>query len=257
MSRAQVADSRPTGSAKLGRLLAGPDLDVRHREAELMDDPALGRDEHVRALVALRRINRVSLASREVWREVLALHRSGKQAPVRVLDVACGGGDLLVDVGRRARRAGVSVDLAGCDVSRVALAEVARAADGAGLPVQTVQADVVREGIRDEYDLVTASLFMHHLDWTSAVRLLRDMRRATTGTVLVQDLRRTRRGYALAWLGLHTLTRSRIARVDGLRSVRAAFSTTEVRALCDEAELGDATVATRWPQRVSVRWRRP
>ncbi len=109
--------------------LALPDLRDRERQTELMDEPGLDPVRHIHALRALRRVNRISLASGRVWAEVARLYDELRR-PVRVLDIACGGGDVLVDVARRARRAGVPVELHGCDVSSLALAEGRRRGAG-------------------------------------------------------------------------------------------------------------------------------
>jgi hypothetical protein len=83
------------------------------------------------------------------------------------------------------------------------------------------------------------------------------MAAATTRSLLIQDLRRTRLGYLFAWVGLHTLTRSDVARTDGLRSVLGAFSMDEIRKICGDAGLSSAKVDTGWPQRFTIGWRRP
>jgi SAM-dependent methyltransferase len=229
--------------------LAPPDLQVRRREPELMDDPGLPEDRHRSALLALERVNRVSLAGDRVLAEVERIHRM-RGGPVRVLDVACGGGDVLRAVELGARRRGVAVELHGCDRSPVALA---RAGEGG---VVTHRLDVLRDRLPSPFDVVTSNLFLHHLDRGEAVRLLREMARGAVHSLVVQDLRRTRLGYALAWVGLHTLTRSDVARVDGLRSVRAAFTLGEVGGLCADAGLRGAEVTRVWPQRFVLRWRR-
>lgn len=242
-----------------------PDLRVRSRQAELMDDLDLDPDRHHHALSALARVNRVSLGAWRLGREVAALQQPSG-GPVRVLDVACGGGDVLVRVARAARRAGRPVVLHGCDRSPRALEAARAAGNAAGLPgnasdggggvVHFFEHDALRDPIPDGYDLVTSSLFLHHLAWAEAVQLLRAMAAAARRRLFVQDLRRTRTGYVLAWLGLHTLTRSDVARVDGLRSVEAAFTMDEARRLCTEATLEGAMVGTAWPQRFVVRWDR-
>lgn len=173
--------------------------------------------------------------------------------PVRVLDLACGGGDALHGVANRARRAGVPVALHGCDVSRVAL-ERARAAAQPGRTVTFSELDVVRRDLPEGYDLLTSSLFLHHLERGRAVGLLSKMAAAARARVFVQDLRRTRLGFIFAWIGLRTLTRSDVARTDGLRSVEAAFTLAEVAELCAEAGLRGAQIRRVWPQRFVVRW---
>lgn len=229
-----------------------PRLSVRSRGAEIMDDPALDPARHLNALDALERVNRLSLTSMRVWREVVALARSGVR-PVKVLDVACGGGDVLVDLGVRARRAGVAVELHGCDRSAVALE---RAHRRAGEACRFHERDVIAHGLSGTYDIVTSSLFLHHLSEASATGLLRAMGGAADRILLVQDLRRTLTGYMMAWVGLHTLTGSDVARTDGLISVRAAFTVGEVVELARAAGLVGARVHRCWPQRFILRWRR-
>ena len=234
--------------------LVFPDLVVRDRQAELMDDPGLEADRHARALSALRRVNRVSFAADRLWREVRRIH-AALCRPVRILDVACGGGDVLVDVARRARHAGVAVELHGCDMSPVAIAEARRLGVVEGA-LDYFELDITRDDLPEGYDLLTTSLFLHHLAREGAVDLLRRMAAATRSSLFVQDLRRTRLGYVFAWIGLHTLTRSEVARSDGLVSVRGAFTLEEVGSLCREAGLSDAEIGTAWPQRFTVGWRR-
>jgi 2-polyprenyl-3-methyl-5-hydroxy-6-metoxy-1,4-benzoquinol methylase len=219
-----------------------------------MDDPRLEADRRVRALRALRRVNRVSFAAARVWAEVARIHATLRR-PVRVLDIACGGGDVLVDVARRARRTGTPVELHGCDVSAVALAEARRqgAKEGA---LDVFELDAVRDDLPPGYDLLTTSLFLHHLSREGAVDLLRRMATATGESLLVQDLRRTRLGYLFAWIGLHALTRSHVARSDGLVSVRSAFTVDEVAGMCGDAGLSGAEIGSGWPQRFTVHWRR-
>ena len=77
----------------------------------------------------------------------------------------------------------------------------------------------------------------------------------TGHAVLVQDLLRGTVGYVLAWSALRLLSRSHIAREDGPRSVRAAFSLPEVRTMAVEAGLAGAVIRRGWPERFVLRWR--
>ncbi|MCK7504006.1 MAG: hypothetical protein MZV70_07835 [Desulfobacterales bacterium] len=73
--------------------------------------------------------------------------------------------------------------------------------------------------------------------------------------VVVSDLRRTRLGAAFTWAGCRMLSRSDVFRVDGMRSVAAAFTTDEARSLAAAAGLGGAHVSEIWPQRWLLTWR--
>ena len=175
---------------------------------------------------------------------------------MRILDVACGGGDVMVDVARRARSAGVPLEAHGCDLSPVALEHARSEAGRWGLATDFFERDVVADGLPGGYDLVCSSLFHHHLSRAEAVDLLRHMA-AAGHWVLVQDLLRGTMGYLLAWSALRLLSRSDVARVDGPRSVRAAFSLLEVRTMAVEAGLAGADIHRGWPQRFILRWRGP
>lgn len=231
-----------------------PDLRERRVGPELMDSPALEPSRHLRALDALARVNRVSRAPGRVWAEVVRLARQGV-APVRVLDVACGGGDVLTAVARRGARTGIAVECSGCDRSEVAL-ERARA-HGAELGVRLIRSDVLSDPLPPDHHVVCSSLFLHHLQRSEAIGLLSGMASAAGRVLLVQDLRRSRLGYLFARVGLGVLTRSDVARHDGPVSVAAALTIDEARALCAEAGLVGAEVRACWPQRFLIRWERP
>ena len=75
----------------------------RHLQPELMDQPDLDASRHLQALAALRRVNWLSRTAAIVWSAIRPLARSQADRPLRVLDVASGGGDVTLGVWRRAR----------------------------------------------------------------------------------------------------------------------------------------------------------
>jgi 2-polyprenyl-3-methyl-5-hydroxy-6-metoxy-1,4-benzoquinol methylase len=227
-------------------------LGQRHREDEIMDQPGLDPVEHQRALRGLARINAWSGSTRILWPAIAALARQLAPQPLRVLDVATGGGDVPIRLWRRARRAGLRIEVAGCDRSPVAI----RHAAAAGASVEFFVRDVLVEGLPQAYDVVTSSLFLHHLEWTDAVKLLRVLQQAARHLVLVNDLRRSSPAWLFAYAGTRVLSRSPVVHVDGPRSVAAAFTCAEAAALAREAGLNGATVARRWPFRFLLGWHR-
>jgi SAM-dependent methyltransferase len=233
-----------------------PPLSERDRQPEIMDRPDLDPTVHHRALRGLARINRWSRSVAALWPVVEAASRQTRGRPVRVFDLACGAGDALVGLWRKAAGAGVSVALDGCDVSPVALEHAARRAAEAGAAVRFFQADALRDILPDGYDAVYSSLFLHHLADDEAVSVLERMKRCTERVLAADDLLRSPAGYALAWAGTRLLTRSRVVHADGPVSVRAAFTVPEVRQLADSAGLTGATIRTHWPYRFLLTWSR-
>lgn len=231
------------------------------REAELMDDPGLSEADHVAALGALARINAISRTSGHLARRVAArLDAPGRStaAPLRVVDVACGGGDVTIGLAARLHRMAASrghaaPDVLGIDLSDVAIDRARRKAAAHGVAVRFLTGDVTAAGC-PPCDVAVSSLFLHHLDDTSAVRLLESLASSARMGVVISDLIRSRLGLLLAVVGTAILSTSRVARVDGPRSVRGARTPAEYRTLCDAAGMGSATVRRTWPERVLLDW---
>ncbi len=236
--------------------LAFFDLDRRDRQPELMDQPGLDDAQHRRALAGLRSINVISRSSAILWSAVRRLAAELGVRSLRVLDLACGGGDVGIGLARTARRFGLDIVLVGCDRSPLAL-DVARArASRVEVAAQFIELDVLHDTLPSDFDVVTCSLFLHHLEESDAERLLRHMAEAARHLLLVNDLVRSRFGYVLAWWGSRVLTRSHVVHVDGPLSVRAAFSPSEALDLAKQAGLNGAVLSRHWPQRFLLSWRR-
>lgn len=231
-------------------------LSRRRKQPELMDDPALSPAAHAQALRGLERINRWSSSAQILWPPILELARQAGPAGLRLLDVASGGGDVPIQLWREAQRHGVKLHIEGCDRSDHAVAFAQAAARAAGAEVRFFTLDALRQPIPRGYDILTCSLFLHHLDDGDVKPFLQNMAAAAGQLVLVNDLLRGLPGLLLAYVGTRLLSRSPIVHVDGPLSVRAAFTLDEVRTLAQEAGLHGATVAWRWPWRFLLSWRR-
>jgi 2-polyprenyl-3-methyl-5-hydroxy-6-metoxy-1,4-benzoquinol methylase len=229
----------------------------RRLQPEIMDQPDLDVRRHRHALRSLERINWWSGSAGILWPPIWALaRRTGKQ-PLRILDVATGAGDVPLRLWRKARRAALQVQMAGCDRSPAALEYARQRAQVKTAPINFFSWDALQGDLPDDYDVVTSSLFLHHLDEEQAVGFLRRMARAAKHLVLVNDLVRSWTGYALAYLGTRMLTTSPVVHTDGPRSVEGAFTVEEVRALAVRAGLEGVMVTGRWPCRYLLLWSRP
>lgn len=215
-----------------------------------MDDPALDPALHTHALLALERVNAVSATAHALWGPLRRL--AEEKRVLRVLDVACGGGDVAIGLKERARRSGLGIHVAACDVSPRALAHARTRAEKRGVDVEFFACDVLKEPFPKGFDVATCTLFLHHLRESEAVELLRRM--AMGRAVLASDLVRSRPGYWAARLGVRFLTRSPVVHFDAPASVEGAFTLTEMRALADAAGLVGARVTPHWPFRMMLEW---
>jgi 2-polyprenyl-3-methyl-5-hydroxy-6-metoxy-1,4-benzoquinol methylase len=233
-------------------------LAQRDRQAELMDQPGLATAVHQKALRALGRTNAWSRTSGALWR---GLQDAGvfsiASRPIRLLDIASGGGDNAIGLSRIAQRRGISLEAHGCDISATAVAHATEVAARADLPrVAFFQLNALESELPSGYDVVMCTLFLHHLTEEDGVDLLRRMASAARVCVLVDDLLRSRLGYMLAWAGARLLTRSHIVQIDGPLSVRSAYSVAEARSVAERAGLQGAAFRRHWPERFLLTWKK-
>lgn len=198
---------------------------------ELLDGPLDDPAALVGNLRDLRRINRwlggVALSADAI--EALAADRAG----LSILDVGTGGADIPVALLARAGRRG-TLRIVGLD-SRPEVLAAATLADRAvtetdGLTLQ------VGDGRSlpypdDAFDIVHASLVLHHLDGDDGAALLTEMARVGRLGIVINDLQRSRLAWLGAWLVGHVLTRNRYTRHDAPLSVRRAYRVDEALAL--------------------------
>ncbi len=233
-------------------------LQHRQRQPELMDQPGLSESEHCQALAGIRRVNLLSRSEAKLWAVLRSLAPTDpSKPPLRVLDLACGGGDVAIRLAKLARRQRIPMTIDGCDLSPTALHVASQASQQAGLPdMKFFVQDALRNPLPLDYDVIMCSLFLHHLDEDDAVHLLRAMSTAARQAILIDDLLRTYWGYALCWVGCRILTRSKMVHYDGPVSVQGAFTIPEVQALTDRSGLHGATIQRHWPQRFLLSWER-
>lgn len=219
-----------------------------------MDDPGLDPAAHARALRGLARINRLSMASRVHAGPLRAVSR-GLRRPVRVLDVACGSGDIAVRLAARAAAAGIGVELILADISPVAVDAAWARARRRGVAARGVVVDAIN-GDLPPADLVLCSLFLHHLTGDGVIGLLSNIRASGPVCVSVSDLRRNAVGTGLARVVPRLVTRSPVVHTDAVRSARAAWTPDELAGLAVRAGMEGAKVRRSFPCRMTLDWRR-
>jgi 2-polyprenyl-3-methyl-5-hydroxy-6-metoxy-1,4-benzoquinol methylase len=226
----------------------------RRRQPEWMDQPDLNSQQHEQALSGLARINKWSGAYRVFWKHLKALSRAFPDRPLRVLDLASGAGDGAIRLWQRANRAGLSIQIDGCDRSPTAIAYAQHCAESRNANVRFFQCDVLREALPVDYDVLINSLFLHHLDESDAVSFLRRAADVACRTLMISDLVRSRVGLILAYAATRVFTRSPVVHFDGPISVRGAFSVAQLQEMATRAGLESASVVRHWPCHMFLSW---
>lgn len=205
-------------------------------EPEMMDQPGLDAQQHEHALRGLSRLNRLSGSAKIVTRALNQIETTATCAhPLRILDIATGGGDLPIALTQHAQQTKRSWQISGCDISDTAVTYAREQAAQEGLEtLDFFQCDVIVEPLPSGYDVVVLALFLHHLEREVCIDLLQKAR-AASRFLIVSDLSRSWLSYVSVWLGSRIVTRSKVVHTDALLSVRAAFKREELLSMAAEA----------------------
>ena len=232
-------------------------LRVRNLQHELMDSPELDPGRFVGSLQGLRRVNRATGSARILLPPLEAAAKAREDGPLRVLDVACGGGDVAVALWKRLNAQGLRTEIHGCDINPLAIEHASEEAGRQGAEVSFFQLHAVDDPLPSGYDVVMSSLFLHHLTDSEAEEFLRKAAEAAGRLVLIHDLVRGRAGYLLAYIGVRALLCNDVCHEDGPRSVEGAFTIDEAKALAEAAGLEGCSVKPKFPFRFLLAWRKP
>ena len=194
---------------------------------EILDSDACSLADVETTLRDLGRVNRwfggVATTQKMVER---AAQVSGSKH-FSLLEVAAGWGEVPEVVRQKLARRGIKLDVTLLDRARSHLPCTAPC----GGRNSGVVADALALPFADgAFDLISCSLFAHHLDEHQLAQFMREGLRVSRRALLINDLIRHPLHLALAFAGF-PIMRSRVAWLDGLTSVRRAYVPDEMRSV--------------------------
>jgi SAM-dependent methyltransferase len=224
---------------------------TRRRGIELLDDPSTDTALATRSLQDVARSNHWFGGANAVIAElvpVLAAAR-GRSAPLTLLDVGTGAGDIPELARRIADRGGVRLLTMGLEVTP-ALAAASRPRSG-----DAIAGDALALPFADRsVDIVACSQVLHHFEAADGARLLAEMNRVARVRVIVADIRRAWAAAAGLWVGSWALGFHPVSRHDGVVSVLRGFRAAELSAAVVAATGCLPSVRNRRGFRVTASW---
>jgi ubiquinone/menaquinone biosynthesis C-methylase UbiE len=186
---------------------------------EILDSDLCPPPEAETSLRDLCRINRWFGGVATTRSLVERVSSSTGQRHFSLLDVAAGLGEVPRIAASQLAKKGIILEITDLDrvPSHLQRGHRALVADALALP------------FRDNcFDLVSCSLFAHHLDALGLARFVDEASRVSRCAVLINDLIRHPLHLALVYAAF-PLMRSHVSRVDGVASVRRAYLPEEMR----------------------------
>jgi 2-polyprenyl-3-methyl-5-hydroxy-6-metoxy-1,4-benzoquinol methylase len=222
-------------------------------EEERMERAGCDPEEVAAALRDIAAVNRRLGGARALLRaldpHVVAAPPDGD---VEILDVGTGGADLAVAMEAFGLRRGRTVRVTAVDRDPAAIRVAARAA-AATRHVRVVLADARALPFEAKsFDVVCASMFLHHFGNEDAATLLGSLLRLARRAVIVNDLERGVLPWLFIALAARVTRRSPLFVHDAPLSVRRGFTPGELLAIGRRAGGEGAWVERLWPFRLAL-----
>ena len=210
---------------------------------ELLDDDLGSASEIASSLADLRRINRWFGGTRTTLHLLQRVAAECGCRELSLLDVAAGAGDVPLIVRRPLGLRGIKL--------RATLLD-RRWSHLSGNPAAAVCGNALHLPFRDNaFDVVSCSLFAHHLEPAELRRFLVEGLRVCRRVVLVNDLIRSRLHLWLVYAGM-PLFRSRLTRHDAPASVRRAYTIEEMQRVLRSIPAARTTISRHYLYRMGV-----
>lgn len=172
--------------------------------------------------------------------------------PIRIVDIGCGGGDMLAKVHKWAQAEDVQVELTGVDFNPNII-DYAKSNTNFVSGLRFLAQDIYSQTFAEQkYDIVICCLFLHHFKDDELVTLLERLSAQATWGILINDLHR----HPVAYYSIKFLTRmfssSYMVRYDAPLSVLRAFRKHEITALLRKAGVTKFRISWKWAFRWQV-----
>jgi ubiquinone/menaquinone biosynthesis C-methylase UbiE len=214
----------------------------RVRTEEILDSPDCPAEEVAASLRDMGRINRWFGGVRTTRRMIERVVSATGKRHFSMLEVAAGFGEVPLHAARQLARRGITLEVTHLDCMHSHLLEGSRAvvADALALPFPD-----------GAFDLVSCSLFAHHLEPDELAAFAHEALRVCRCALLINDLVRHPVHLALVYAGF-PLMRSHVSRVDGVASVRRAYLQEEMREILSNGDVRRVEVSRNYLYRIGV-----
>jgi|SRR5208283_3160048 len=197
---------------------------------EILDSDACSPVDAQAVLEAIERVNRWFGGIATTQKMVEGVARASGSNRFSLLEVAGGLGKVPRMARENLARRGITLGVTLLDIAASHLHGGNSSSNHSG-GNQGVVADALALPFADgAFDLVSCNLFAHHLEPRRLQQFMREGLRVSRCALLINDLVRHPMHLALAYAG-YPIIRNRVAWLDGLTSVRRAYTPAEIRSM--------------------------
>jgi 2-polyprenyl-3-methyl-5-hydroxy-6-metoxy-1,4-benzoquinol methylase len=224
---------------------------ARSMEPELMDDLQSGGEIIRQTLRELEKINKLLGGNHVTISGVRKLIDLSIDKTWRIVDVGCGGGEIMKLIAEWARKNEVKVQLIGIDANPNVIAYAEENCDEYP-EISFLTIDIFSYQFRQlEFDVLTATLFFHHFSDDQLTNFFSQIQSRALSGVVVNDIHR----HWLAYRSINLLTslfsKSPMVKNDAGVSVLRSFRKNDWQKILGRAGILDYSLKWMW----AFRWR--
>jgi len=173
-----------------------------------------------------------------------------KKEPLTIIDLGCGGGDILRKVANFAKKQGYTIKFIGIDANKDAMV-YARQLSKNYPEISFIDCDIFSDEFESlQYDVVLTTLFLHHFKEDQIINILSRTRQKAKLGIVVNDLHRSRVAYYLFKLVCLTI-KNQMVIDDGLTSILRGFKHKELESFSKELQV---TPQIKWKWAFRYQW---
>lgn len=218
-------------------------LQTRSAELEIMDDLDCHGEVVDQTLRELEIINRL-LGGDHVT--IDGIRKLVSKTDLTIADFGCGGGDLARKIVDWGKKKGFDLHLTGIDANPHIIAFAKKHYPEISFLAQNVFDNTTT------YDIITATLFVHHFDDNELIELFRSMKAHSRIGVVINDIHRHSLSYySIKWL-TKLFSKSDMVKFDAPLSVRRAFKKRELIEILAKAGIKNYQLKWKWAFRYQL-----
>lgn len=198
------------------------------RLTELMDEPDCNSQLLFNTYQQFTTINKLLSGWQRIYKTFISAILNDPQKTYSILDIGCGGGDVIRHLMKLTEKEGINVTFTGIDPDARAI----QFSNKQDWPenVTFIQATASELAEKNEtFDIVISNHLMHHLQSNSLLNLCKDAEKLARKRVIFNDIERSDIGYASFRLAATPFFHESFIVPDGLTSIKRSFRKDELQ----------------------------
>lgn len=208
-----------------------PTLNKRSKKQEALDNLNLSGKKLEQTLRQLAFINKSLGNTSSLIAEVLKVAEEHQLKEIKVIDLGCGGGDVLTVLAKKLKRKGITYSLVGVDGNMHALEHAKKASQHIS-SLNFKQADILAKDFElDACDILISSHFMYHFEEEALIQFLRKHKTSVKYSILISELERSKWSFLLFRMFSPLFGFNQMVKADGLTAIQRAYKRSEIKQL--------------------------